>query len=143
MGRYIDWADVANRYSEISKIAGAEQASSYWINYVEADLDARLASRYTTPFSIAPDVVKDLAIDMTFYRMTIRQKGSEIIKAFIDERVLGLINGTINIDGATTQQAVAWSEQNVSGYHTAFGPDDELNWTPSSAYLADVDDQRQ
>jgi hypothetical protein len=91
-------------------------------------------------------MVKDLAIDLTYYRMTIRQKGSELIKAYIDQRFEGLIAGTITltdssgvmVDGAS----LGWSEQDKSGYHTVFGPDDALNWTPSSSFISDVRDER-
>lgn len=143
MGRYIDWADIAGRYVDVTKIGGAEAVASHWISYSEADIDARLAVAFTTPFSPAPDVIKDLCIDMAYYRMTMRQKNSEVIKAFIDERLTGLINGTIVINASSPNDGVlAWGEQNQTGYHTAFGPDGELNWTPSSAFIQDVQDQR-
>ena len=143
MGRYIDWADISNRYPDVAKIGGSEAVSSYWLNYVEAELDARLAVRFTTPFTpTAPDVVKDIAIDMTYYRMTMRQKGSDVIKKSIDERIMGLIDGTFYIGGEATETTVAWSEQDKVGYHTAFGPDNEINWTVSSYFIEDVKAER-
>lgn len=147
MGRYIDWADVTGRYADVAKMTGAEAVSSYWLGYAESELDARLACKYTVPFSPAPPLVKDLAIDLTYYRMTIRQKGSELIKEFIDERLTGLIAGTITLTDssgiAVSESATAaWSEQDKSGYHTAFGPDSELNWRVSSAWVQDVQGER-
>lgn len=144
MGRYINWDDVSGRYPDVARVSGAETISSYWLSYAEAEVDARLAVRYTTPFTpTAPDIVKDLAIDVTYYKMTLRQKGSELIKASIDDRYAALINGTMAVPTSyDTATSIAWSEQAQTGYHTAFGPDSELNWTPSSSYIADVETQR-
>lgn len=148
MGRYIDWSDVAGRYVDIAKMSGAEAISSYWLNYAENELDARLAVRYTVPFSPAPPLVRDLAIDLTYYRMTMRQKGSEVIKSYIDERLGGLVGGTITLTDssgtalAESAASVAWSEQDKAGYHTVFGPDYELNWQSSSSFIGDVRDTR-
>lgn len=146
--RYIDWADVVNRYSDVARIGGAESVSSSHLQFAEAEVDARLSVLYTVPFTPAPPLVKDLCIDLTYWRMTMRQKGSEVIKKYIDERIEGLIGGTIVLTDAAgavlpqNQESLAWSEQNQTGYHTAFGPDYELNWMPSSAYIADVDETR-
>jgi phage gp36-like protein len=127
-------------------MSGAEAVASYWLGYAEAEVDARLAVKYTVPFSPAPPLVKDLAIDLTYFRMTIRQKGSELIKEFIDERFAGLIGGTITLTDSSGAAmggiSTAWSEQDKSGYHTTFGPDSELNWTVSSAWRQDVQDER-
>lgn len=143
MGRYIDWADIANRYPDVAKIGGSEAVSSYWLNYVEAEIDARLAVRFTTPFTpTAPDVIKDVIIDMTYYRMTMRQKGSEVLKNSIDERISGMIDGTLYISSGVTESTVAWSEQDKTGYHTSFGPDNEIDWVVSSSWVDDVEAKR-
>lgn len=148
MGRYIDWSDVANRYADVARISGAEAVGSSWLSYAEAELDARLGTLYTVPFSPAPPLVRDLAIDMTYYRMTMRQKGSDLIKEFIDERLNGLIGGTITLTDSSgsvidpSGEGLAWNEQNKAGYHTVFGPDNELKWIPSSAYIEDVEAER-
>lgn len=144
MGRYIDWSDIAGRYPDIARQGGAESVASYWLAYAEAEVDARLAAKYTTPFSPAPTLVRDLCIDLTYYRMTIRQKGSELIRESLDERFAGIINGTISLPNTVeiVADTLAWSEQAQPGYHTAFGPDDALNWRPSSAYMLDVSYER-
>lgn len=143
MGRYIDWSDVTGRYPDVAKLVGAEAIGSYWLNYAESEVDARLGTRYTVPFSSAPEMVKDLAVDITYYRLTWRQKGSEVLKKLIDERVAGLISGTIYLpSSAATDKSVAWSEQDKTGYHTAFGPDNEIYWRVSSTFITDVRDER-
>lgn len=141
MGRYISWNDVAGRYQDIARIAGAEGVGSYWLNAAEAEVDARLALRYTTPFTpTAPELVKDLCIDVCYAKMTIRQKGTEIIREDIERRFAMLIDGTMILPGSyDTASTLAWSEQARTGYHTAFGPDNELNWVPSSSWIADVE----
>lgn len=143
MGRYTNWPDIVGRYPDAAKIAGNESTGSYWLMYAEAEIDARLAPRFTTPFSSAPDVVKDIVIDMTYYRMTLRQKGSDVIKKFIDERITGLIDGTIFLPSSSaTDKSIAWSEQDKTGYHTAFGPDDDIFWRVSSTFIRDTQDER-
>lgn len=144
MGRYINWDDVVGRYPDAAKIAGASAVGSNWLGYVESELDARIGVKYTVPFTPVPAQIADLAIDMVYYRMNIRAKGIDSVKKFIDGRLAGILNGTIvlmGVDGVVqmSDKAVSWSEQNQPGYHTAFGPDDVEFWTPSSAYLNNVD----
>lgn len=143
MGRYIDWADVTGRYPDAAKIAGAEAIGSYWLNYAEAEVDARLAPRFTTPFSSAPDMVKDVAIDLTYYRLTMRQKGAEVIKGYVDERINGMISGTLYLTSSfALENTTAWSEQAKTGYHSAFGFDNEIYWRNSSSFLIDEREKR-
>jgi hypothetical protein len=144
MGRYIDWEEIAGRYPDVARIAGATGTGSYWLGYAESEVDARLAVRFTTPFSPAPDVVRDLCIDLTYYKMTMRQKNSEVIREDIEARFEALVNGTMALPTSYTVVAdtLMWSEESQSGYHTAFGPDDPLNWIPSSAHMLDTEYER-
>ena len=141
MGRYIAWTDVAGRYPAAAKKAGDTEIGSYWLPYAESEVDARLASRYTTPFTPCPQVIQDLCIDLTYYKMFMFEESSETLKQYIDERIEGLLNGTITLTTSGAASAgVSWSEH--SGHHTSFGPDDPVNWHVSSQWAQDVDDDR-
>ena len=134
MGRYINWADVANRYPDAAKIGGAENVSSSWIYGAEAEVDARLATKYTTPFvsTPAPAIVADLSIDLTYYKATFRQKGSDTLYKYIKDRFDSLLNGTMVIEGGSVIPVLGFVAL-VGSRGTAFGFDDPLNWKPSDA----------
>lgn len=142
MGRYIDWQHLTNRYPDAAKMAGAETVHSGWLFGVEAEVDARLSIRYTVPFSPAPDLVKDLCVDLLYARMTARQEGSEVIY----ERVMGLfkeiIAGTIVLPGVDPVGGNGRTFASNS-YRTAFGTDDPANWSRSAAELTDQAFERQ
>ena len=143
MGRYIQWADVVNRYPDAAKIAGAENVSSSWLGFAEYEVDARLASKYAVPFTTSPPppLVQDLCIDLTYYKATIRQKESEALLTYLDARFKGLVAGTLMISGATAASAgVSYEDTKQQG---AFGWDDPLNWQPSESALEDSKESRE
>lgn len=67
MGRYIEWDDVIDRYPVINTLGGSDEVSSAYIVYAEAMTDGFLANKFTVPFSNNNMVVKDLAIDYTYW----------------------------------------------------------------------------
>ena len=143
MGRYINWDDVTGRYQDAAKLAGDTPMGSYWLERAEHEIDARLAPRYTVPFTPAHPVVQDLCVDLTYFKMIIQQEAAKPVKEYLDERIKGLLNGTILLTtsgAALTQGAVAWSQ--AEGHHTSFGPDGETAWEVSSQWVQDVEDER-
>src|SRR5262245_55008262 len=62
-GRYINWDDIVNRFTGFANVADAVKAASHYVCYAEAEVDARLAPKYTPPFSNNNMTVRDLAID--------------------------------------------------------------------------------
>ena len=143
MGRYIDWADVTGRYSDFAKGPDASQANASFVPQAEAEVDARLAVKYTVPFSPAPYLVQDLCIDLAYYKATIRQKGSEQIKKYIDARFETIMNGSMvltNSAGVISGTGnYAWAS---NSYHSAFGMDDEVNWRVDDEQISDIEGQR-
>jgi len=141
MGRYIVWEDVVNRYPDAAKLGGAETVNSSWICGAEAELDARLSARYTTPLttSPAPDLVRDLCVDLTYYKANIRSKGVKALGEYIDSRFTMLINGTMALPVDVTVTTV--SEAGGS-YASAFGRDDPIHWRPSADGVAASKDER-
>ena len=126
MGRYTDLDMVKGRYPTAQKAIAQSAVSSYFIDGAEGELDARLAARYTVPFSPAPSFIRDLATDIVFYKMTIFQESSEALGKYIDSRIEGLISGTIVLPSApTSDNNGAWVSDS---YHSKFGLDNPVNW---------------
>jgi hypothetical protein len=144
MGRYIDWGEVAGRYPKVAQIAGDTSLGSYWLQYAEYEIDGYLAQRYTTPFTPENQIVNDLCIDLTYYKMTMAQETSKPLWEYIKYRLDAIIAGTmvlVDVPPSTALGAVAWSEG--AGYSTSFGPDDPVNWAVSSEWMQDVADSRE
>ena len=92
MGRYIDWPDVVDRYQTIASVGDTKEVGSAYIQYAEAEVDARLACAYTVPFSNNNLTAKDLAIDITFLKVSrTRDKTYDKVKVSVDERIKMLI----------------------------------------------------
>lgn len=146
--RYIDWNDVTRRYSDVAREVDATELSEGWINDAEDEIDAHLATRYAVPVantpSFTPNLVRGLVIDLTYYKYTLGKADNEDLKKSIYERLEKLQNGTmiLTMSGSSLerQQSLAWSDR--SDYHSAFGPDNELNFRTSSQWLLDAADQR-
>lgn len=143
MGRYIDWADVTGRYNDFAKGPDASVANASYVPQAEAEVDARLAAKYTVPFSPAPYLVKDLCIDLAYYKATIRQESSKAIKDYIDERFKAILDGSIVLTSSDGVVPVtgnyAWAS---NSYHSSFGLDDPVLWRVDSAQVLDIQDAR-
>lgn len=145
MGRYIGWDSVANRYPDAAVIAGANEVSSSFIAAAEAEVDARLAVRYTVPFSPAPPLVQSIVTDLAYCKMTIRQPEAEPLREQVKELLAELVAGTlllVDADGAVLQAGGATLTYATNSYRSAFGPDDPLNWSPSQSAADDAQDAR-
>lgn len=143
MGRYITWADVTAKYGDFAKGPDASIAGDHHIPQSEAEVDGRLAPKYTVPFSPAPYLVKDLSVDLAYYKATIRQEGSKAIKEYIDARFKAIIDGTLTL---TTSDGVVASAGNLAwasnSYHSSFGLDSEVNWQVDTYAITDLQDRR-
>lgn len=144
MGRYINWADVTGRYGDFAKGVDASVAAAAFIPQAEAEVDGRLAPKYTVPFSPAPYLVQDLCIDVAYYKATIRQEGSKVLGESLEQRFKAIIDGTLlltNSGGAIIQESggAAWCS---NSYHSSFGPDSEVNWRVDSNWINDTMDAR-
>lgn len=141
MGRYVDWADVNERYPGVAANVPAERAAAF-VDDAESEVDARLAKKYIVPFvpgsSNAPQVVRTLSIDLAYYRMIWMQENADKLKAYIDERFEALLDGTMELVSSGTSLATGdpkpWTDKD---YRTAFGFDDPVNWSVSSGAQLD------
>lgn len=142
MSRYIDWASITNRYPDAARIAGANDIGSSFIAGAEAEVDARLAVRYTIPFSPAPPLVQSIATDLAYCKMTIRQPETKPLLEQTEKLLDALVAGTLLLvdeNGGVVQSGGPTRTLSTNSYRSAFGPDDPLNWSPSQS--ADEDAQ--
>jgi hypothetical protein len=134
MGRYIDWADVIDRYPELNTLGGADQLSSSYIVYGEAHVDGMLSNHYTVPFSNNNMIIRDLAIDYVYWRAArFKFEDATMVKSAYFETI-GMVNaGTlVMIDDAGT--VIAQTKKKIGlhstteSYHSAFGIRDPIDW---------------
>lgn len=145
MGRYINWDLLVGKYADVPKIADSTHAESYFIHAAEHEMDAWFASRYTTPFSSnVSQAYKDLCVDLTYYKMTWRQKDSDKLYNYIEKRVSAFINGTMVLTDASgnvfSDGDSPWATSDA--YSATFGVDSDLNWRVSSLAQYDAEMSR-
>ena len=143
MGRYIDWEDVADTYPDWTKSFSANSAGNLWIPRAEDEVDARLAPRYSVPFTPVPGVVRDLCIDLAYYKLAFASEKGEKLGEILDKRFQALLDGSmiLTVSGSplpTTDQP--WSTH--QDYPTQFGVDNPVNWLPSSTWAMDQQEAR-
>lgn len=141
--RYTNWDQLTARYPGIAKMAhvAADRVEENFIAGVESEVDARLATRYTVPFantpSAAPEYIKSLATDLTYYRaawMTMKETQAKALWTDIMERFEGLVDGTITIvvsGSILSSVSVPWSTH--GGFPNISGTDDVEDWKVSDA----------
>ena len=148
MGRYINWDDVIDRYPELNTLGGADQMSSSYIVYAESYLDSILSTHFATPFSQEVMIVKDLAIDFTYWRAgRFKLDNAVEVKSSFFGTVEMLKKGHMimtDVDGneipASNTGGAIWSK--TMSYHTAFGMDDPENWRIDEDQTDDDQDAR-
>lgn len=145
---YANWSHVTGRYKDAATIAGAESVGSYWMAAAEAEVNGRLAARYAVPFMPVPELVRDLTVDLTYYKMIALSERAVPLKQYLDARFADIIAGTlvpVTDDGAVPGAAaggaaMAWGTH--MSYHGPFGPDSPLNWRPSMEEASDAEAER-
>ena len=148
MGRYIDWADVVDRYPEIDTLGGADTISSTYIVYAESFLDSILSTHFATPFSQEIMIVKDLAVDCVYWRAgRFKLENAVEVKSSFFETVDFLKKGQmIMVDNegnevpATSVIGGIWSD--TRSYHSSFGFDDPIAWSIDEDKIDDDQDGR-
>lgn len=131
MGRYANWADVTGRYKDAASIVGAEGVGSYYLTAAEAETDGRLAPLYAVPFSPTPDLVKDLVVDLTYYKMVILRKDADALKDYINLRFTDILAGTLALTssaGLVAQSTVPAAWGTHMDYHAPFNASDPITW---------------
>lgn len=143
MGRYINWNDVANSYPDWAKAASANSVGNLWIPRAEDEVDARLAPKYSVPFTPVPGLVRDLAIDLAYYKLVFASDKGKALWDSLKERFESILDGSMLLTtsaGALGTGERAWSTH--QNYPTHFGVDNDVNWEVSSAWATDNQEAR-
>lgn len=143
MGRYCTSSDCASRYERLTTVANSWTIviNSHFIFYAENELDSKLASKFTVPFSSNNVTVKDLSIDMTYIRAgNLKAEEREELMEHVKYRINGLLDGSLSML-TTSGDAIAgvgetvWS--NTQGYHPVFGIGDTKDFRVDSEQVYD------
>lgn len=126
---YITYADLVARYPVIeTKYAKDSEVNSHLIYWAEHELNSRLSSHFSVPFSAAHPTVKDLAIDLSYYRplLSIDPDKAEKFKAAIIGRIDDIKAGNeyIYTDSHTVIAAEGSDDEiwsSTMGYHPTHG----------------------
>ena len=146
MARYIAWQDVVERYADAAKLSGGSEATkTSFVNFAEDETDGRLAGKYQTPFSPVPNVVKDLCIDLAYYKMIFRQEDkAKPVLAYVNTRFADILTGRITLTISGTPLATvldrAWSTE--QGFESSFGVDPPERWAVDSNWQDDFASRR-
>jgi len=87
---YITYTELTNRYQVITTWNTSESiVTDDLIYYAEVELNGRLASHFTVPFAAAHPTVKDLTMDMAYYKALVTKDPEKAEK--IHDVVIGRI----------------------------------------------------
>jgi len=87
---YINYTELTNRYQVITTWNTSESiVNSDLIYYAEIELNSRFASHFSVPFSVAHPTVKDLTLDMAYYKALVTKDPEKAEK--IHDVVIGRI----------------------------------------------------
>lgn len=148
---YVDYEDVIARYSVLKTWGKSEsEVTSDLIYYAEMELNGRLASHFSVPFSVAHPTIKDLTIDLCYYKALITKDPEKA--ELIHDAVIGRIDdikegkeyiytgsGTVIPAGASQE---IWSP--IMDFHPVHSMlDAESPFTQiDSALIEDLEDER-
>lgn len=118
----ISYADVIARYPEQTVLKDATQVNCNYIPFAVAEIESRLAPRFTVPFSSNNITAKDLMIDATYlaiYRFKDPKK-VEMVGKHLDDRIAKLLAGKADMIVSSGSPIVS-----VGG--TVFGTTEDYN----------------
>lgn len=146
MGKYHDWSDVSERYRHASTVDGSVAVNSSFLVFSEAEIESRLASHFTVPFSDNNLTVKDLCIDMSYARLAVgKVDDAEDIRASVLERINALKAGEMTMltdSGDVVLAGASAMYSNTASYHTAFGVGNVLDFFVNSNQQVDEEGAR-
>lgn len=141
MGRYTDWGAVVARYPSPANSRDETSMEAAFITGAEDEIDARLSSRYSVPFTTVPGIIADLATDMAYIKLRHYHKDVQGIVDRVEARLKDIVNGTTALPGAT--ESLGNSASVSATYHSPFGVDDDVNWRRDPSQIDDEEDSRE
>lgn len=130
----INWEDVAARYEEVQKYKDSTRTNSGYILFACAEVEEKLASRFTVPFSSNNLTAKDLMIDATYlkiFRWKADKEKVERIEKHLESRIKALREGKADMmldDGSKLLSVGGTVYSTVNDYHPVFynGPVEDM-----------------
>jgi len=135
---YFAWEDLVAKYRKLEDSFDSSAINSYWAPRVSANVDGLVGQRFTVPFTPTPLLISDLAVDLCYWEMTYKEENQTILKDYIDERVTGLLNGTITLTDPTGAPLAGAPRVflTTSGTASSFGMDHVENFRVDSNWQA-------
>jgi len=112
---YIEYADVDNEITNLGTLVPGGKVALDWVNNkiasAELEINAKLSSRYTTPVTPVPDILKSCSLNLTCYyvlRQNYTQEDGNVsdwvneYRKTADELINLLLDGTIDIAATST-----------------------------------------
>lgn len=134
MGNYTSAIKVRQLYPQLNDIATLTDAQlDFYVDQAEAELNGRLAIRYTLPFSVAPAMVEALATEYALIKVMdrfftaeapvkgdwkeVRRRELKELLENISEGAICLVNSAYAVIGQRTDNSIA---SNTSAYTPTF-----------------------
>ena len=146
MGKYITWADVSDKYPNVSRGPNAEDFETAFIDDTEAVVEGLLVSHYTVPFSSNNVTIKYLC--KTFAYIELATNKDDKIQRLEDrfyKQIDMLKTGQMKMmttSGDAIEPAIIKAWSNTQDYHSQFGVDSFTNWQTDIDQLQDEIDAR-
>lgn len=141
---YCTWEQLLAKYPQVATKSGSDPIVTAYLRQCESEINGALAPYFTVPFSPVPPSISDLCVDLIYIKMKILDKSIKPLMDYYEARIKALQTGAATLvgeDGTVTAQT-GNSAYIDKQYHSAFGPDDSLNWQPDSDALEDAEDAR-
>lgn len=123
---YFTWEDLIGKYPAVAKDFQSGPVNSYWIPDAQGEVDAYLGSQFAVPFNPCPPIVKNITIDLCYYKMTYREPGQDALKKYVDQRLADILEKfqvSLSNSGQGDPAMQARVFNTTSGTGTAFGMD--------------------
>jgi phage gp36-like protein len=124
---YTVYADIDNEISDLGQYIPAGKTALDWINNkiasAELEINAKLSSRYTTPVSPVPDILKACSLNLTCYyvlRQNYTQEDgntSDWVNEYrktSDELLKLIMDGTVDLAAMTTAINIDYAQSSTS-----------------------------
>lgn len=149
---YVTYDEFIIRYPSLST-SSQDNIEDDLLAYAEVEINGRFASHFSVPFSANHPTVKDLTMDLAYYRQ-IRLKDPEKAEK-IRKDVIGRIDdikagkefiytgsGTLEFDGSAAIGVDVWSTvENYHPVHSMLDPEDPLTEIDSSQLYDEADER--